>query len=86
VSTTTKTFRHRLLQCRLRSVSFPDDITCRLLLEEGHCTDMGGAIKVAKSVTKHLEGFELRVIRTDDGAGNETVYRVANNGGWRASW
>lgn len=82
MTTHTITFWHRLLYCSLRSVSFPDDVTCHLLLEEGHCTDMGGAIKVAKSITRHLDGFYLRVVVTDDGMGRRTVYRMTHDGNW----
>ena len=67
-------FAHRLLWCRLQSIEFPDSNTCRLNLAPGDCTDMSGAIKVARAITRHLEGFLLLRIETVAMGEPDTIY------------
>lgn len=75
---------HKLLMCGLHRISFPNPETCTLELPEGHCTDMQGAIRVAKSVTKHLDGFRLRLIRTVAAGRDDTYYVLDEGGTWHA--
>ena len=79
-----ESFGHRLLWCRLVGITFPDSRTCCLHLHEGHCTDMSGAIKVAKSITKHLLEFNLRVVQTIAAGEPDTYYIRLDNGEWTA--
>ena len=55
-------FFHRDLWCALESISFPCAGLVRLVVPYDHCTDMTGAIKVAKSACRGLDGFKLTAI------------------------
>jgi hypothetical protein len=77
-----ESFGHKLLVCRLLAITFPDECTCRLHLHEGHCTDMSGAIKVAKSITRHLIGFKLRRVETIAADEDDTCYLLKDTGEW----
>lgn len=78
-------FAHRLLWCRLQSIEFPDSNTCRLNLAPGDCTDMSGAIKVARAITRHLEGFLLLRIETVAMGEPDTIYiRACKDSKWHA--
>jgi hypothetical protein len=70
--------------CRLVAVTFPNNYTCRLHLHDGNCTDMSGAIKFAKVVTKHLEEFALRSVETFAAGEPDTIYFLRSNGEWGA--
>ena len=59
-----RSFQHRKLCCNLESIEFPNAYTCRLNLPSGNCTDMSGAIQLAKDVTRHLLDFELLFVET----------------------
>jgi hypothetical protein len=75
---------HKLLKCCLRAITFPAIDVCRLHLEEGHCTDMTGAIKFAELVTKHMPDFTLSFVETVSGEDRDTVYARSEDGEWVA--
>ena len=64
---------HHLLQCELKKADIPDDISVAFYLADGHCTDMGGAIKLAKFL---LPG--VRRIATFSGDNIDTRYFLIN--------
>ena len=44
----------------------------------GDCTDMSGAIRVARAITRHLEGFILLRIETVAVGEPDTIYILAD--------
>lgn len=75
---------HSKLWCRIGGITFPNNYTVELHLHPGDCTDMSGAIRFAKTVTRHLEDFTLRFVRTLAAGEPDTVYEL-DQGKWSAS-
>lgn len=74
---------HRGLLCGLRGIHFPGNGVVELLLPDGHCTDMAGAIRLAKAVTKPMSAYGLWCVRTIAGGLLDTSYEHSD-GKWVA--
>lgn len=72
------------LKCGIVSIEFPRKGVVDLLLPPGHCTDMTGAIKLAKRVTKKMPHFGLWCVRTITSGENGNSYECGDDGKWVA--
>jgi hypothetical protein len=70
---------NRRLVCHLHSIELRGDGILVLILADGHCTNMSGAIELAEDVTKHMPGFGLQCVLTVGGY-KWTAYVKVDNG------
>lgn len=80
---TDQRFHHAGLRCGLLGINLPGRGVVELRLPEGHCTDMAGAIRLAKAVTKPMSAYGLWCVRTIAGGMLDTSYEHSD-GKWVA--